>query len=186
MGLKLQYLCQFYVVRAMHIYLLKKLTVAQETAAAPNNADKKVIPKNCDPFTSCISRINNAQVDDAQYIVVVMLPLKYLSNFWRTLEMLLITCEITVDLNWSENCVIAATNVTAQVTKISITDAKRYVPVVTLSAQDNAKLLEQLKSGFKRTINWNIYQQKVSTERPYQYLDFLIDPSFQGVNRLFF
>ena len=67
----------------------------------------------------------------------------------------------------------------------AITDTKLYVPVVTLSTQDNAKLLEQLKSGFKRTINWNKHQLKVSPERPNQYLDFLIDPSFQGVNRLF-
>ena len=50
--------------------------------------------------------------------------------------------------------------------------------VVTLLTQDNAKLLQQLKSGFKRTINWNKYQPKVSTKVPKQYLDFLIDPSF--------
>ena len=57
--------------------------------------------------------------------------------------------------------------------------------MVTLSTHDNTELLEQLKSGFKRTINWNKYQPKVSPERPNQYLDFLIDPSFQGVNRIF-
>ena len=142
------------------------------TSGAPNNADKKVIFKNCVPFTSCINRINNTQIDDAQYIDVVisvynsieysdnysktsgilwqfcryvpavdangaitdfneanattdlfnlkvkltgqtdnngtknaeiMIPLKYLSNSWRTLEMILIYCEITLDLNWSEN-----------------------------------------------------------------------------------
>ena len=78
-----------------------------------------------------------------------------------------------------------ATDVAAQATTFSITDTKLYVPVVTLSTQDNIKLLEQLKSGFKRTINWNKYQPKVSTERINQYLDFLIEPSFQGVNRLF-
>ena len=77
------------------------------------------------------------------------------------------------------------TNVAAQVTTFPITDTKLYVPVVTLSTQYNAKLLKQLKSGFKRTINWNKYQPKVSTERINQYLDFLIDPSFEGVNRLF-
>ena len=53
-----------------------------------------------------------------------------------------------------------------------ITDTKLYVPVATLSTQDNAKLLEQLKSGFKGTISWNKFQPKVSTERPNQYLDF--------------
>ena len=51
--------------------------------------------------------------------------------------------------------------------------------------QDNAKLLKQLRSGFKRTINWNKYQLNVSTERVNRYLNFLIDPSFQGINILF-
>ena len=114
-----------------------------------------------------------------------MVPLKYLSNIWRTLEMPLIDCKIALDLNWSENCVIVATNVAAQITTLSITNRKLYVAVVTLSTKDNAKLLEQLKSGFKRTINWNNYQTKILTERQNEYLDFLIDPSFQGVNRLF-
>ena len=78
-----------------------------------------------------------------------------------------------------------ATNVAAQTTTFSITDTKLYVLVITLSTQDNAKLLEQLTSSFKRTINWNKYQTKVPTERQNQYLDFLVDPSFQGVNRIF-
>ena len=68
----------------------------------------------------------------------------------------------------------------------AITDTKLYLPVVTLSTQDNAKLLQQLKSGFKRTINWNKYQPKTATQNaPNQNLDYLIDPSFQGLNRLF-
>ena len=71
-------------------------------------------------------------------------------------------------------------------TKSKIIDTKLYVPVVTLSTQDNEKLLQQLKSGFKRTINWNKYQPKVSPERQNQYLNFLIDPSFQGVIKLCF
>ena len=70
-------------------------------------------------------------------------------------------------------------------TTFAITDTKLYVPVVTLSIQDNAKLLEQLRSGFLRTINWNKYQPKVSTERQNQYLKFLTDSSFQVINRLF-
>ena len=103
-----------------------------------------------------------------------MVPLKYLINFWRILEMDLINCEINLDLNWSENCVIVANN-TDQDATFSITDTKLCVPVVTLLTQDNAKLLEQLKSGLKRTINQNKYELKVLTERPNQYLDFLID-----------
>ena len=82
--------------------------------------------------------------------VEIMVPLKYLSNFWRTLEMPLINCEVTLDLNWSENCVIVAANA-AQATTISITDTKLYVSVVTVSTQDNAKLLEQLRCDFKKS-----------------------------------
>ena len=114
--------------------------------------------------------------------VNIAVPLKYLSNFWRTLEMPLINCEINLNLTCSEDCVIyPATGET----KFKITDTKIYAPVVTLSIQYNGKLLQQLKSGFKRTMNWNKYQAKASTEGVYQYLDFLIDPSFQGVKSLF-
>ena len=78
-----------------------------------------------------------------------------------------------------------ATNIANQSPKFLITDTKLYVLVVALLTQDNAKLLEQLKSGFKRTIKWNKYQSKKSIKIPNFYLDYLIDPSFQGVNRLF-
>ena len=67
----------------------------------------------------------------------------------------------------------------------AITDTKLYVPVVTLSTQDNVKLLKQSELGFSRTTNWNRYQSRVSKERSKQYLNYLIDPSFRGVNRLF-
>ena len=66
-----------------------------------------------------------------------------------------------------------------------ITEVKLYVPVITLSTQDNAKLLQQIKLGFKKTLTWNKYRSKISTERQNQYLDYLIDPSFQEVKRLF-
>ena len=80
-------------------------------------------------------------------------------------------------------CVI--TNATAKWT-FEITDRRLYLPVVTLSTQDNAKLLQQLKSGFQRTINWNKFPSKTETcDDRYPYLDCFIDPSFQGVNKLF-
>ena len=79
-----------------------------------------------------------------------MLPLKYLSNFWRTLEMPLINCEVNLILTWSSTCVITVSN---SVGTFAITDTKLYVPVVTLSTQENTKFLQQLKSGFKRIIN---------------------------------
>ena len=70
-------------------------------------------------------------------------------------------------------------------TKLKITDTKLYVPVVTLSNQDNTKLLQQLKSSLKRTINWSKYQLNPKTYSQNRYLTHLVDPSFQGVNRLF-
>ena len=109
--------------------------------------------------------------------------MKYLSNFWRTLEMTLVDYEINLILAWSDKCVFS--NAAAQTTIFEIPDAKFYVPVVTLSTQDDAKLLQQLKSGFKRTINWNKYLSKVTIQAPCKYLGYLIDPSFQGVNRSF-
>ena len=114
--------------------------------------------------------------------VETVVPLKYLSNFWRTLEITLINCEINLILTWSEDCLISSTT---GATKFKITDTKLYAPVVTLSPQFNAKLLQQLKSDFKRTTNLNKCQLKVSPERQNQYLDFLVDPNFQGVNGLF-
>ena len=96
--------------------------------------------------------------------------------------MALINCEINLNLAWSSTCVI--TNLTAAAT-FAITKTKLYVLVATQSIQDNAKQFEQLKSDFKRTINWNKYQSKKSIERQNQYLDNLVNPSFQGVNKLF-
>ena len=91
---------------------------------------------------------------DAEIIV----PLKYLSNFWRTLEMPLMSCEVEPILTWSEDCVISSA--TGE-TKFAITETKLYVPVVTLSTEDNAKLLQQLKSNFKRKITWNKYESSI-------------------------
>ena len=88
----------------------------------------------------------------------------------------LISCEINLYLKWYKNCIIVATNVENQETTFSIIDTKVYVPVVTLSTQDNEKLLEQLKFTVTRTISWNKCQSKLSIERQTQYLDYLIDP----------
>ena len=123
--------------------------------------------------------------DNGTKNVEIMVPLKYLSNFWRTLGMPLINCEITLLLTWSASCVIVSTDLANQNATFAITDTKLYVPVVTLSQQDNAKLLEQLQSGFKRAINWNNYLPKPESLAQNPNLNLLIQPSFQGVNRLF-
>ena len=72
----------------------------------------------------------------------------------------LINCEINIFLTWSEKFITVAGNYDDKEPKFAITDTKLYVPVLTLSAQDNAELLQHLKTGFKRTINWNIYQSE--------------------------
>ena len=86
---------------------------------------------------------------------------------------------------WSENYVIISTNVADQNSTFTITETNLFVPVVTLSTEDNAKLLPQLKSGFKRTISWNKYLTKPELLAQNANLNHLIEPSFQGVNRLF-
>ena len=101
-------------------------------------------------------KITGSTGDDGTKNVEIMVLLKYLSNFWRPLEMPLINCEINFILNWSTNCAVSNAGAN-QATTFAITDTKLYVPVVTLSTQDNVKLLEQLKSGFKRTVKWNKY-----------------------------
>ena len=113
--------------------------------------------------------------------VDIMIPLKHLSNFWRTLEMPLINCEIELILTWSRNCIIIYTDVNNEVPTFTITETNLYVPIVTLSTQDNTKLLPQLKSGFKRTISWNKYLAKPELLAQNPNLNHLIEPSFEGV-----
>ena len=137
---------------------------------------------NSESFKSKIKITGKTPNNDNEKDVGIMVPLKYLSNFWRTLEMPLINCEVNLILTWSSTCVI--TNSTGAGT-FAITDTKLYVPVVTLSTKENSKLLQQLKSGFKRVINWNKYLSKPELLRRNPNLNYLIEPSFQGVNRLF-
>ena len=212
--------------------------------AAARQADERnkgVIFKNCAPFTKCMSKINNMEIDNAQDIDIVMsmynlieysdiyskksgglwqyckdepndnlansesfkskvkitgktpnngntkdveiiVPLKYLSNFWRTLEMPLINGEVSPFLTWSSTFVIINSTGNGD---FESEDAKLYVPVVTLSIQDNSKLLQQLKSGLRRTINWKKHQSNPKTYERKRYLNYSVDSSFQGVNRPF-
>ena len=237
-------------------YILVKGTISVNNTAAGdaiNYNNRKVIFKNCAPFTNCISEINNTQIDNAKDIdivipmynlieysdnyakttgslwqyckdiparnnnneivvftgnnltdsfnfkakitgqtgddgtkdVEIMVPQKYLSNFWRTLEIPLINCEVNLILTWSSTCVIVSTGDANQAATFAITDTKLYVPVVTLSTQENTKFLQQLKSGFKRVINWDKYLSKPELLAQSPNLNHLIEPSFQGVNRLF-
>ena len=97
----------------------------------------------------------------------------------------LINCEVEVILNWSANCVLIYTDDENWVPTFTITETNLYIPVVTLATQDNEKLVPQLKSGFKRKISWNKYLAKPELLARNQKLKYLIEPRFQGVNRLF-
>ena len=124
--------------------------------------------------------------------------LKYLGNFWRALNMPLISCEVSLELKWNKNWIITSLQKreieAARPARIgdaptgatlAINDCKLYVPVVTLSKKDEIELLTNLKSGFKREIIWNKYRSQMSTGAAKDNLNILIDPTFTNVNRLF-
>ena len=120
----------------------------------------------------------------AKRSVKVVAPLKYLSNFFRSLEMPLINYKIKLNLTWKKECVLSTDNGNA----VFITnDTKMYVPVATLSKEDNKDFIEQKNKGFQRSIYWNEYKTKEINENAdanvFKYIN--LDPSFQGVNRLF-
>ena len=116
--------------------------------------------------------------------VKVVVPLKYLSNFFRSLEMHLINCKIKINLTWKKECVLS-TGIGEAV--FIINNTKLYVPVVILSKEDNIDFIEQQNKGFQRSIYWNEYKTKEINEdadaNVFKYIN--LDPSFQGVNRLF-
>ena len=106
----------------------------------------------------------------------------------------MINCEVELILTWSKNCALAdmTANAAANAAIVApsgatfkITDRISHVPVVTLSKENDAKLLEQLKSGFKRTIKWNKYRSQMTVQPQNNNLNYLIDPTFTNVNRLF-
>ena len=114
--------------------------------------------------------------------VELAIPLKDLDNFWRALNIPLISCEVSLkqrDIGGSnrDNAPTGAT--------LAINDCKLYVPAVTLSKDDEIKLLTNLKSRFKREIIWNKYRSQMTKEAVNNNLNILIDPTFTNVNRLF-
>ena len=123
--------------------------------------------------------------------VKIVVPLKYLSNFFRSLEMALINCEIHLELNWSSDSLLSNynsdTNNANPEVKFKITETKLYVPIVTLSTKDNVNLTKQLNEGFKRSVYWNEYKSKIEAQNAdnNNVTRFPLDTSFQGVNTLF-
>ena len=113
------------------------------------------------------------------------IPLKYHSNFWRSLDLPLINCKIEPDLSWAKDCVLIEQNNNITGVSFVSTSTNFYVSVVTLSVNDNIKFLENIKQGFKRTISWNKHRSEIATQTKNNNLDYLIDPTFKNINRLF-
>ena len=146
--------------------------------------------------TSITGNTYNLDVGDAGYDATkvgkneteVVIPIKHLSNFWSSLNIPLINFEIELILTWSKNCILAdmtAANNAPTELEFQITDTKLYVPAVTLSKENEKKLLEQLKSVFKGTVKWNKYKSQMTIRPQNNNLSYLIDPTFTNVNRLF-
>ena len=153
---------------------------------AKANAIDDLTVNNSNSFKYKVSLLGNPVVADniAKRSVKVVVPLKCLSNFFRSLEMPLINCKIKLNLTWKKECVLSTDDGNAV---FIINDTKMYVPVVTLSKEDNKDFIEQQNKGFQRSIYWNEYKTKEINEdadaNVFKYIN--LDPSFQGVNRLF-
>ena len=135
------------------------------------------------------SKLNKGTDDNNVNNVKLVVPLKYVSNFFRSLESPLVNCKINLELTWHKDCIISRADAAAgQVVMFMITDTKLYVPIATLSTKDNTNLTKRLNEGFKRTIYWNQYVPKPFPETPYKKTGitrFAFDAAFQGVNKLF-
>ena len=119
--------------------------------------------------------------------VKVTITLKYLSKFWISFHLLLINCEVELDLSWTKDCVLTEHHYNITGVSYKINSSKFNVSAVTLSINDNIKVLENLKRKFKRTICWNKYRYEMTTQRKNNNLDCMIDPPFTNINsRLFF
>ena len=159
------------------------------------NTHANVCTANSSSFKYKSSIIGNTEADRTKNGVKIAVPLKYLSNFWRSLEIPLINCKVKIFLVWTENCLLsggenindaeAVANAGTAAT-FKITDAKLYVLIVTFSAEDNAKLSNLLSKGFERSVYWNEYN--VLSEKNYNayaVIRELIDSSCQEINRFF-
>ena len=150
------------------------------------NAINDLTTDTSSSFKYKVELLGNPVLDGniAKRSVKVAVPLKYLSNFFRSLEIPLINCKIKLNLTWKKECVLSTD---AGDAVFIINDMKMYVPVVTLSKEDNKDFIEQQNKGFQRSIYWNEYKTKEINENAdanvFKYIN--LDPSFQGVNRLF-
>ena len=152
----------------------------------PDDIANNLTQNNSTSFDYKIKLLGNPEVANnvARRNVKIVVPLKYLSDFFRSLKMPLINCKIKLNLTWKRKCILSNQRGDAV---FIINDTKLYVPVVTLSKEDNKGFIEQQNKGFQRSIYWNEYKTKEQNEdadaNVFKYIN--LDPSFQGFNRLF-
>ena len=173
-----------YEKSSLSLYQFKRDEIeGNQDVAAVNNND---VVYNSSSFKYKSTFIDSVIDDTANSMnnVKIVVPLKYLRNFFRSLDMPLINCKIHLDLSWYKNCVLTSANAVADSVKFKITETKLYVPIVTLPTKDNANLTKLLNEGFKRSVQWNEYKVKHEKENANNSFSRLLDASFQGVNRL--
>ena len=156
------------------------------------NVDSAIVPA---AGGARVANPNYKANNSAKKNVELAIPLKHLGNFWRALNIPLISCKVSLELKWNKTCVITSQQIgvnfdggnTAAPTgaALTINDCTLYIPVVTLSKDDDIKLLTNLKSGFTREIEWNKYKSQMTAEAINNNLNILVDPTFTNVNRLF-
>ena len=162
-----------------------------------NNANV-TYDNNAPSFKCKAILIGNTGNDGTKKDLKIAVPLKYLSSFWRSLEMPLINCKVELSLKCIGNCVLTSAAIGANAdatgtesTTFKISDAKLYEPIVTLSAENNVKLSKLFGEGFKRPVYWNKYKVidnkvvEITAENGEKYIRELLDSSYQGVKRLF-
>ena len=143
------------------LYQFKRDEPPDDNADVANNTSSLVYK------SKLISGTDDNNVNNVKLVV----HLKYISSFFRSLEMPLVNCKIDLELTWHKDCMVSSANAAAgQVVSFMITNTKLYVPVVTLSTEDNTNLTKQLSEGFKRSIYWNQYVFKPFPETPHKKL----------------
>lgn len=115
----------------------------------------------------------------------VTIRMKYLGNFWRPFDLPLINCEVELNWFWTKYCVFSEDEANLNDATFQINSTKPYVPVVTLSTNDNIKSLRTLQQEFERTIFWKKYRSEITIHRQHDNFNFTINPTFKTVNRLF-
>ena len=166
------------------LYQYKRHEPPEDDAVADLIADNSSSFKYKIKLSGNVTRVAGNAAGVRRLNVKVVVPLKYLSNFLRSLEMPLINCKIKLNLTWKKECLLSTGDGDAAFIN---NDTKLYVPVATLSKEDNKDFIEQQNKGFQRSIYWNEYKTKEISEdadaNVFKYIN--LDSSFKGVNRLF-